>query len=108
MRRDGETTPERSRAYRGASRLALYGALLAVKVTVTAGSLHETIDREIDAAPGGAFAEPCDDATFLRRVHLDLGGIIPTAAGTRGSGSAAPAFAITEWLSRTSSSVASV
>jgi len=83
MRRDGETTPERSRAYRGASRLALYGALLAVKVTVTAGSLHETIDREIDAAPGGAFAEPCDDATFLRRVHLDLGGIIPTAAGTR-------------------------
>lgn len=40
------------------------------------------LDRAIEdalAAKGLAAAAPCDDATFLRRVHLDLAGTLPTA-----------------------------
>src|SRR5689334_17915311 len=46
-------------------------------------SLRSLIDREIDvhlATLKIAPAPPADDATFLRRVTLDLAGTIPTAA----------------------------
>jgi hypothetical protein len=42
----------------------------------------ERIDRIIDAAclrDGVAIATPSDDAEFVRRVHLDLAGVVPTA-----------------------------
>ncbi|MCS7046526.1 MAG: DUF1549 and DUF1553 domain-containing protein, partial [Gemmataceae bacterium] len=42
------------------------------------------IDREIaQAIGGGPVAGPASDAEFLRRVYLDLSGIIPTAAQAR-------------------------
>ncbi len=48
--------------------------------------VHNRIDELVDAklkavkiTPG----EVCDDATFLRRVHLDLTGLPPTAAAVR-------------------------
>jgi len=43
-------------------------------------SLHERIDNLIrEKAMGQPFSGICDDATFLRRVTLDLTGNIPTA-----------------------------
>ncbi len=46
-------------------------------------SSDNPIDRFIaaswKAAPAGAKPQPCDDATFLRRVYLDIIGVIPTA-----------------------------
>jgi hypothetical protein len=43
-------------------------------------SLHERIDGLIrEKAMGHSFSGACDDATFLRRVTLDLTGNIPTA-----------------------------
>src|SRR5262245_58929310 len=51
-------------------------------------SLHERIDRLIEAKlenerPGQAPAEPATDAEYLRRVWLDLAGMIPTAEAAR-------------------------
>ena len=43
-----------------------------------AASLHERIDQLLDATSLGAAAPLADDATFLRRVTLDLTGMIPS------------------------------
>lgn len=45
--------------------------------------LHKQIDQLIEAKMGGKAAGPADDAEFLRRVYLDLTGIIPTEAEAR-------------------------
>lgn len=46
--------------------------------------LHRKIDALIEAgAPETDFAGPAGDAEFLRRVHLDLAGRIPSAAEAR-------------------------
>ena len=45
--------------------------------------LHERIDRLLEASAVGPLAAQADDSDFLRRVHLDLGGMIPTAEATR-------------------------
>jgi len=45
--------------------------------------LHVRIDALIDAASVGPVAAPASDADFLRRVYLDLAGMIPSAAETR-------------------------
>lgn len=45
--------------------------------------LHERIDRAIESANAGQLAAPATDAEFLRRVSLDLAGIIPTADEAR-------------------------
>ncbi|MBY0587778.1 DUF1549 domain-containing protein [bacterium] len=41
-------------------------------------SLHERIDRAVDAAGSGVSAPPAEDAEFLRRASLDLIGVPPT------------------------------
>ncbi len=46
-------------------------------------SLHERIDALIEAAAVGPLAPACSDADFIRRVHLDLTGVIPTADQAR-------------------------
>jgi hypothetical protein len=45
--------------------------------------LHARVDAIIDAAAVGPMAPPASDADFVRRVYLDLTGMIPTAAQTR-------------------------
>jgi hypothetical protein len=45
--------------------------------------LHERIDQLIDAAAVGPIAPTCSDADFVRRIFLDLTGVIPTAEETR-------------------------
>lgn len=45
--------------------------------------LHARVDAIIDAAAVGPLAAPTTDADFVRRVYLDLTGMIPTAAQTR-------------------------
>lgn len=45
--------------------------------------LHARIDAIIDAAAVGPMATPTSDADFVRRVYLDLTGMIPTAAQAR-------------------------
>lgn len=43
--------------------------------------LHAQLDALVDRSLGGASpAAPCDDATFLRRVHLDFAGSIPSVS----------------------------
>ncbi len=46
-------------------------------------TLHERIDALIDVAAIGPINPPANDADFLRRVSLDLTGLIPTAAEAR-------------------------
>jgi len=46
-------------------------------------SLHERIDALIDAAAIGPLAPVCSDADFVRRIYLDLTGVIPTADKAR-------------------------
>ena len=65
-------------------------AALAFLVTVSAapafGALHQEIDELIAAKLAERkipAAERCTDAEFVRRLHLDLIGIIPTAAEAR-------------------------
>ena len=57
------------------------------------GDVDNPIDRFIVAgwkdAPAGPKPQPCDDATFLRRVYLDLIGVIPTGRKSTASLSAA-------------------
>ena len=45
--------------------------------------LHERIDTFIDAAAVGPLSPPCSDADFVRRIYLDLTGVIPTAEQAR-------------------------
>jgi hypothetical protein len=46
-------------------------------------ALHEQIDRAIESGRDGRLAPPATDGEFLRRVSLDLVGMIPTAADAR-------------------------
>ncbi len=48
-----------------------------------AGSLHERIDQAIEAKLGGQVAPSATDGEFLRRVYLDLTGMIPSTAEAR-------------------------
>ena len=50
---------------------------------VSEGALHERIDALIARHVPGPSAERCNDATFIRRVTLDLTGRIPTASDVR-------------------------
>jgi hypothetical protein len=67
--------------------LALLGPLVAVTAAPPeARELAVAIDRHLGAAwkaAGVTPAGPADDAEFLRRVSLDLGGRIPSVAETR-------------------------
>ncbi|WP_254510013.1 DUF1549 domain-containing protein [Anatilimnocola floriformis] len=45
--------------------------------------LHQRIDQLFDQNAVGPVAEVCSDADFVRRVWLDLAGMIPTAEETR-------------------------
>lgn len=45
--------------------------------------LEEAIDAIVERAAVGPLAPPGDDATFLRRVHLDVAGTIPSPAAVR-------------------------
>jgi hypothetical protein len=45
--------------------------------------LHERIDQLVEAAAVGPTAPACSDADFVRRVYLDLTGVIPTPDETR-------------------------
>lgn len=47
---------------------------------LSAQALHEKIDAVVAQRAGGPLAPASADAEFVRRVHLDLAGIIPTAA----------------------------
>lgn len=58
------------------------GLLLAVGVGA-AQEISAKIDAAIAAKAGGALAERCSDADFVRRVYLDLAGRIPSAEETR-------------------------
>ena len=46
-------------------------------------ALHERIDRLVESAAVGPRAPVCSDADFVRRVYLDLTGVIPTAEQAR-------------------------
>lgn len=45
--------------------------------------LHQRIDAIVEAARLGPAAEICNDGAFVRRIHLDLVGVIPTAQQAR-------------------------
>ncbi len=83
MRRDGGTTRRRNTGPRGPSRLSLCAALLLASRVVAGDWFHERIDRHIEARAGGPLASRSTDAEFLRRVYLDLSGVIPTAVKAR-------------------------
>lgn len=60
--------------------------LLLLSTTLFAGDpepLHVRIDRAVEAAHAGAPTPVGDDATFVRRLHLDLTGRIPTSHEAR-------------------------
>jgi hypothetical protein len=67
-------------------RLLLAGLLAFLTVGIASGDeadvLAELIDQQIDArltAEGVKRAPPADDAEFLRRLYLDLHGVVPSA-----------------------------
>ena len=70
------------------SRICSFLGFLIVSSTL-AGSveagvpLHEAIDRAIEAKLEGRVAPLATDAEFLRRISLDLTGMIPTAGEAR-------------------------
>ena len=45
--------------------------------------LHERIDQLIEASAVGPVTPTCSDADFVRRIYLDLTGVIPTPEETR-------------------------
>src|SRR5689334_16797729 len=45
--------------------------------------LHSRIDALVESAAIGPLAPVCSDADFVRRVYLDLTGVIPTADQAR-------------------------
>lgn len=63
--------------------LLLGGAMLFAGPVSGQEALHVRIDRLMDAAALTPSAPLCSDAEFLRRTHLDLLGVIPTAAEAR-------------------------
>lgn len=56
---------------------------VSVRAEPLAGSLHERIDAEVDTLRAGPPAPIADDAEFIRRVYLDLTGMIPAADEAR-------------------------
>lgn len=56
-------------------------------IAATAGAddrpLHQRVDTLIEASAVGPMAPTASDADFVRRIYLDLVGVIPTAAETR-------------------------
>lgn len=58
------------------SQQASQGAAPAVRASAP---LHQRIDALIESAAVGPLAGLCSDADFVRRVYLDLTGVIPTA-----------------------------
>ena len=63
-------------------RVAICLLLLAVG-GLRAEGLTGSIDAAIAAKAGGPMAERCSDADFVRRIHLDLAGRIPTTDEAR-------------------------
>lgn len=59
------------------------GLMAAGQALAAEQSLHERIDRAIEAGREGRLAPPADDGEFLRRMSLDLTGMIPTADEAR-------------------------
>ncbi|MCC7421049.1 MAG: DUF1549 domain-containing protein [Planctomycetaceae bacterium] len=74
---------------RGAGVVAILLALIAggdVVHAQPAASLHAEIDRLVEhrwTGQGVVPAAVCDDAEFVRRAHLDLTGMVPTASEVR-------------------------
>src|SRR5690349_11629268 len=62
--------------------IAFFTVVLAVSVAQAQPSVHEQIDEQITKV-GGKAPVLCTDAEFVRRLHLDLIGRIPTAEETR-------------------------
>ncbi len=64
--------------------LCLLG-MLSTKVALGQSPLElaHRIDEQIEQAAVGPLAPTCSDADFLRRVHLDLVGVIPSAEQTK-------------------------
>ena len=59
------------------------GEVSAANKTAAPVPLHERIDALIESEFAGPLTPPASDADFLRRAHLDLTGMIPTAAEAR-------------------------
>jgi hypothetical protein len=57
--------------------------LVPATVGRTGETLHERIDRAIEAKADGTLAAPATDSEFLRRVWLDLTGMVPTSNEAR-------------------------
>src|SRR5436190_162773 len=73
-------------AWRAAVLIALAGswcAPLAAEEPDGTQRLHERFDRLVETAAIGPLAPICSDPDFVRRVYLDLTGVIPTAAQAR-------------------------
>ena len=64
---------------------ALVAAAMVAPFTqaTAAEPLHVRIDRAIAEAHIGPVAPPADDAEFLRRIYLDLAGVIPSSVEAR-------------------------
>ncbi len=56
---------------------------LAAPHTSPGGPLHKAIDAIVGEQAVGPLAGRCSDADFVRRIHLDLTGVIPTGATVR-------------------------
>ncbi len=63
--------------------MAVVTTLVVPPVSFASKPLHQRIDAIIDAARQGPAAKICSDGEFVRRVHLDLVGTIPTAEAAR-------------------------
>jgi hypothetical protein len=65
----------------------LVAALILVPVIATSGPaaepLHRQIDRAIETKLGGDAAALSTDAKYVRRIYLDLAGLIPTSSEAR-------------------------
>ena len=61
----------------------LFAAVVRAEDPAAPKPLHEQIDQLIEQGSVGPSAALCNDADFVRRVWLDLAGMIPTAGETR-------------------------